>query len=337
MLARVVFEAAAGGDARTIEIIEEGARVLCEYTEAVANRLHLLAPRVVLLGGVFYRNSIYTHPFRRRLKKNLPDARVTTAERAPELGAALLAAEAHDHATFHPQPSQREIDGLAVALTEQRNPRSQDLEKMTAHELVQLFVEEEKFVQEALRAATAELARAIETVTESLRNGGRLFYVGAGSSGRIGVLDASEIPPTFGAPTLLVEGVIAGGATALHRSVEGAEDEESAGAFALDERGVKPADVVIGITASGQTPFVRGALARAKSFGAKTILLTCNPHMSPVTAGVSPAAGENSAGTAALSHDLLITLPVGPENLAGSTRMKTRAATKVALHNISTG
>ena len=101
-------------------------------------------------------------------------------------------------------------------------------------------------------------------MTESLRNGGRLFYVGAGSSGRIGVLDASEIPPTFGAPTHLVQGVIAGGVTALHRSVEGAEDEESAGAFALDERGVKPADVVIGITASGRTPFVRGALARGE-------------------------------------------------------------------------
>ena len=330
MLAPVVFEAGAAGDARMMEIIEEGARVLCEYTEAVADRLHLLAPRVVLMGGLFYRDSIYTHAFRRRLKKNLPDARVATAERAPELGAALLAAEAHDHATFHPQPSQREIDGLAAALTEQRNPRSQNLEKMTAHELVQLFVEEEKFVQDALRAATADLARAIETVTESLRNGGRLFYVGAGSSGRIGVLDASEIPSTFGAPTHLVQGVIAGGTTALHRSVEGAEDEESAGAFALDERGVKPADVVIGITASGQTPFVRGALARAKSFGAKTILLTCNPHM-------SPAAGEIAAGTAASTDDLLITLPVGPEILAGSTRLKAGTATKVALNIISTG
>src|SRR6266568_3032068 len=298
-LAPVVFEAATGGDARTIEIIEDGARVLCEYTEAVADRLHLLAPKVVLIGGLFYRDSIYTHAFRRRLKKNLPDARVAAAERAPELGAAWLAAEAHDHATFHPQPSQREIDGLAAALTEQHNPRSQNLEKMTAHELVQLFVEEEKFVQDALRTATTDLARAIEIVTESLRNGGRLFYVGAGSSGRIGVLDASEIPPTFGAPRHLVQGVIAGGATALHRSVEGAEDEESAGAFALDERGVKPADVVIGITASGQTPFVRGALARAKSLGAKTFLLTCNPQMSPVPAGVSPAAGEIAVGTAA--------------------------------------
>ena len=334
MLAPVVFEAAAAGDARMMEIIEEGARVLCEYTEAVADRLHLLAPKVVLIGGLFYRDSIYTHAFRRRLKKNLPDARITTAERAPELGAVWLAAEAHDHPTFQPQPSQSEIDGLAAALTEQRNPRSQNLEKMTAHELVQLFVEEEKFVQDALRAATADLARAIKTVTESLRNGARLFYVGAGSSGRIGVLDASEIPPTFGVSTHLVQGVMAGGVTALHRSVEGAEDEESAGAFALDERGVKPADVMIGITASGRTPFVRGALARAKSLGAKTVLLTCNPHC-----GHRPVAGPDDGppGRGYSDVDLLITLSVGPEILAGSTRLKAGTATKVALNIISTG
>jgi N-acetylmuramic acid 6-phosphate etherase len=332
MLAPVVFEAAAGGDARMMEIIEEGARVLCEYTEAVADRLHLLAPKVVLMGGLFYRDSIYTHAFRRRLKKNLPDARVTTAERASELGAVWLAAEAHDHATFHPQPSRREIDSLAAALTEQRNPRSENLEKLSAQELVRLFVEEEKFVQDALGTATMDLARAIETVTESLRNGGRLFYVGAGSSGRIGVLDASEIPPTFGAPTHLVQGIIAGGATALHRSVEGAEDEESAGAFALDERGVKPADVVIGITASGRTPFVRGALARAKSLGGKTVLLTCNPAVAGIVDG-----GRPGSPTPATEFDLLITLPVGPEILAGSTRLKAGTATKVALNIISTG
>jgi N-acetylmuramic acid 6-phosphate etherase len=335
MLAPVVFETAAAGGVRMMEIIEEGAAVLCEYTEAVADRLHLLAPKVILIGGLFYRDSIYTHAYRRRLKKNLPDVRITTAERAPELGAAWLAAEAHDHAAFHPKPSQHEIDGLAAALTEQRNPRSENLEKLSTQELVRLFVEEEKFVQDALETATTDLARAIETVTKSLRNGGRLFYVGAGSSGRIGVLDASEIPPTFGAPTHLVQGIIAGGVRALHRSVEGAEDEESAGAFALDERGAKPADVVIGITASGQTPFVRGALARAKSLGAKTILLTCNPA---VAAGVSPAAGEIAAGTAASTDvDLLITLPVGPEILAGSTRLKAGTATKVALNIISTG
>jgi N-acetylmuramic acid 6-phosphate etherase len=332
MLAPVVFEAATGGDARVNEIVEEGARALSEYTEAVASRLHLLAPKVVLMGGLFYRDSIYTHAFRRRLKKNLPDARVTTAERPPELGAAWLAAETRGPVTVRPKLSEEEIDHLAAALTEQRNPRSQNLEKMRARELVELFVEEEKFVEDALRAATADLARAIEMVTESLRNGGRLFYVGTGSSGRIGVLDASEIPPTFGASPDLVQGVIAGGVTALYRSVEGAEDEESTGALAMRERGIRNSDVVIGITASGRTPFVLGALACAKSLGAKTILLTCNPT---VVTGVSPTAAGTAVST--VDADLVIALAVGPEVLTGSTRLKAGTATKVALNIVSTG
>src|SRR5205807_7943045 len=206
-----------------------------------------------------------------------PDARVATAERAPELGAAWLGAELNDHVVFQSKLPESEIDNLAAVLTEQRNPRSENLEELSPRALVELFVEEEKSVQDALRGAIADLTRAAEIVTESLRNGGRLFYVGAGSSGRIGVLDASEIPPTFGASPDLVQGLIAGGVTALYRSVEGTEDAESAGALAVDERGIKNSDAVIGITASGRTPFVLGALARAKSLGAKAILLTSNP------------------------------------------------------------
>src|SRR5213595_858938 len=320
MLTPVVFEAAASGDARVMEIIEKGAQVLSEYTEAVASRLHLLAPKVVLLGGLFQRDSIYTHAFRRRLKKNLPDARVATAERGPELGAAWLAAETSDHVIFQSKLAENEIENLAVALTEQRNPRSENLEKLSVRELVELFVEEEKFVHDALREATIDLARAIEIIAAAIRNGGRLFYVGAGSSGRIGVLDASEIPPTFGAPPNLVQGVIAGGVTALYRAIEGAEDEKIAGALALDERKIKGSDVVIGITASGRTPFVLGALARSKSIGAKTILLTCNP-----------------SGSQKVIVDLAINLAVGPEVLTGSTRLKAGTATKVALNIISTG
>jgi len=330
MLAPVVFEAAAGGDACVNEIVEEGARVLCEYTEAVASRLHLLAPKVALMGGLFYRDSIYTHAFRRRLKKNLPDARVNVAERPPEFGAAWLAAEKVDRVAF--QSKLREIEDLAAALTEQRNPRSENLEKMSARQLAELFIEEEKFVEDALRGATADLARAIEIVTESLRNHGRLFYVGAGSSGRIGILDASEIPPTFSASPDLVQGIIAGGATALYRSVEGAEDEESAGTLALRERGIRNGDVVIGITASGRTPFVLGALSHAKSLNAKTILLTCNPA---VAAGVDRGAPQPAA--VATNIDLMIGLAVGPEILTGSTRLKAGTATKAALNIISTG
>ena len=332
MLAPVVFESAAGGDARVMEIIESGAQVLSEYTETVAARLHLLAPKVMLLGGLFHRDSIYTHAFRRRLKKNLPDARVATVERPPELGAAWLAAEMSDRVVFQPKPPQKEIQNLAAALTEQRNPRSENLEKLSSRALVELFVEEEKFVQDALHGAVVGLSRAIEIVTESLRNGGRLFYVGAGSSGRIGVLDASEIPPTFGASPDLVQGIIAGGATALHRSVEGAEDEEGAGALAIDQRGAKAVDVVVGITASGRTPFVVGAVARAKSLGAKTILLTCNPVVAVVV-----DRGPASATPATVDVDLAINLAVGPEILTGSTRLKAGTATKAALNIISTG
>jgi len=332
MLAPVVFEAATAGDGRMMEIIEEGARVLCEYTEAVASRLHLLAPKVVLIGGLFQRDSIYTHAFRRRLKKNLPDARVTTAERAPEVGAAWLAAELGDHITVREKLALSEIDSLAAALTEQRNPRSENLEKLSPREVVQLFVDEEKFVQDALRDAAADLTRAIEIVAEALRNGGRLFYVGAGSSGRIGVLDASEIPPTFGAAPDLVQGVIAGGVTALHRSAEAVEDDETAGALAMERRGVKDRDVVVGITASGRTPFVVGALSRAKSSGAKTILLTCNPA---VAGGAD--AGQPRSPISATTIDLVISLEVGPELLTGSTRLKAGTATKVALNIISTG
>jgi N-acetylmuramic acid 6-phosphate etherase len=320
MLAPTIFEAAASGDTRVMEIIETGAHVLSEYTEAVASRLQLLAPKVVLMGGLFYRDSLYTHAFRRRLKKNLPDARVATAERSPELGAAWLAAELRDHVTVQPKIFQNEIDDLAAAITEQRNPRSENLESMSEQELVELFVEEEKFVQDALRGATADLARATEIVAESLRNGGRLFYVGAGTSGRIGVLDASEIPPTFGASPDLVQGVIAGGAAALYSSVEGAEDEENTGVLAMNERGINDRDVVIGITASGRTPFILGAIRRAKSLGAKTILLACNPARSQ-----DP------------NVDLAIHLAVGPELLTGSTRLKAGTATKVALNIISTG
>ena len=319
-LVPVVFEAATAGDGRVIEILEEGAQVLCEYTEAVAARLHLLAPKVVLMGGLFHRDSIYNHAFRRRLKKNLPDARLTTAERAPELGAAWLAAEVDELTRIHAKPAETKIDDLAIALTEQRNPRSENLDQISTCELVELFVEEEKFVQEALRGAIADLTNAVELVAKSLRSGGRLFYVGAGTSGRLGVVDASEIPPTFGAAPELVQAIIAGGATALTRSVEGAEDEESAGALAIHERGVKDVDIVIGISASGRTPFVLGALRRAKTLGARTLLLACNP-LTPETPSV----------------DLAIHLAVGPEILTGSTRLKAGTATKVALNVISTG
>ena len=320
-LAPVVFEAATNGDEHVMKIVEDGAGVLSEYTAAVATRLGLLAPKVILLGGLFQRDGVYVHAFKRKLKKNLSDARVAMSEQSPELGAAWLAAETEDKPVFSMEARGIDVENLARALTEQRNPRSEKLEELSARELVELFVEEEKFVQDALRKEAEALARAIEMAAKALRKGGRLFYAGAGTSGRLGVLDASEIPPTFGAPPELVQGIMAGGASALHRSVEGAEDEPGGGALAINERGVTGADIVCGISASGRTPFVLGALAEAKKRGAQTVLLTCNSERT----------------RSAEAFDLEIDLATGPELLTGSTRLKAGTATKVALNIISTG
>jgi N-acetylmuramic acid 6-phosphate etherase len=318
-LAPVVFECATNGDESVMRIVDEAAGVLSEYTAAVATRLGLLAPKVILLGSLFQRDGVYVHAFRRKMKKNLSDARVAMSEQPPELGAAWLASQMEGRPVLI-STAQSESANLSRASTEHRNPRSANLEKLGARDLVELFVEEESFVQEALRKETASLARAMEMVTRSLRSGGRLFYVGAGTSGRLGVLDASEIPPTFSVAPDKVQGIIAGGVTALSRSVEGAEDERGGGALAIEERGVTGADIVCGITASGRAPFVLGALAQAKKLGAQTILLTCN------------AERDRLAGC-----DLEIDLPTGPELLTGSTRLKAGTATKIALNIISTG
>jgi N-acetylmuramic acid 6-phosphate etherase len=320
MLAPIIFEAGMNGETNAVKIIEEGAGVLCEYTEAVASRLHLLAPKVMLLGGLFQRDSIYTHAFRRKLKKNMPDARVAMSEQSPEFGAAFLAAETAERIEVRPDSPKAGFSELSLAATEQRNPQSENLEQLAAEELVKLFLAQEEGVKHALGKQIPQLARGVEMVIAVLRKGGRLFYVGAGTSGRLGMLDASEIPPTFGAPPEMVQGIIAGGETALRISVEGAEDQRGGGALAIDERGVTNQDIVCGISASGRTPFVLGALEEATKRGARTILLTCNP--SRVRNG---------------GIDLEIDLETGPEILTGSTRLKAGTATKIALNILSTG
>src|SRR5690349_7668429 len=161
-------------------------------------------------------------------------------------------------------------------LTEQRNPRPQRIDVATSLEIVDLINAEDQGVAAAVRAVRAELARAIELVVAAFKAGGRLVYVGAGTSGRLGVLDATECPPTFGTPPEMVIAVIAGGAPALVRSVEGAEDDVNAGISAMDERRVNRNDVVVGIAASGTTPFVRAALGRAQALDARTVLVTCS-------------------------------------------------------------
>jgi N-acetylmuramic acid 6-phosphate etherase len=171
----------------------------------------------------------------------------------------------------------------------------------------------------ALEGARGELVAAVDRVAEALQRGGRLFYTGAGTSGRLGVLDASEIPPTFGASPELVQGIIAGGVSALHSAAEGAEDQPEAGELAVVGRGVRAGDVVCGIAASGRTPFVLGTLRRARAVGARTILLTCNPARKRVE-----------------RWDVEIDLATGAELVTGSTRLKAGTATKVTLNIIST-
>ena len=318
MLAPVVFSAAAGGHEQVKDILRSGARVLAKYTAAVAHRLEFLSPPVALLGGLFRGHSIYVATFHRELAEVLPAANVFVEEKSSALGAAWLAL---DRTPAVISSDEKPVAETSAASTELINQRSLDLDRLTPRELVDLFVAEEKFVQEALESAAVQLADGVVLIATVLKNSGRLFYVGAGTSGRLGVLDASEIPPTFGAPPELVQGIVAGGASALHRSVEGAEDDDAAGARAIVERGVTRADVVCGISASGRTPFVRGALRRAREAGARTIFLTCQ---------VANVTSPNE-------FDLRIDLDTGPELLAGSTRLKAGTATKVALNILSTG
>lgn len=318
-LAPVVFEAALTGNREMQEAINSGAQMLAQFSNAVALRLELEAPKVKLLGSLFLRFPEYAELFREYLHTLLPAASVELCTESGALGAAWLASRELRVSARTAAPA--DVEDLVDALTEQSNPRSAKLDRLSIDELVDLFVSEERQVEEALQQARKSIAAAVEIVSAALQKGGRLFYLGAGTSGRLGVLDASEIPPTFGASPELVQGIIAGGATALHSAVEGAEDQAEAGALAICERGLKPNDVLCGITASGRTPFVLRALDEAQRLGAGTILITCNP-------------ARRRSGKTKL--DVEMHLATGPEILTGSTRLKAGTATKVVLNIIST-
>ncbi|WP_413199976.1 N-acetylmuramic acid 6-phosphate etherase [Nostoc piscinale] len=205
-------------------------------------------------------------------------------------------------------------------LTEQINPLSQNLDQLSSLELVELFNIEDQKAVAAVAAAKVELAQAIEKTAERLQQGGRLFYIGAGTSGRLGVLDAAECPPTFCTPPELVQGIIAGGAGALVRSSEDLEDRAQDGEAAIAQRHITQLDVVVGITAGGTTPFVHGALNAARQRGAVTIFIACVPQEQ-----------------VSIDVDIDIRLLTGPEVLAGSTRLKAGTATKLTLNILSTG
>ncbi|MEJ2206831.1 MAG: N-acetylmuramic acid 6-phosphate etherase [Gemmatimonadota bacterium] len=206
-------------------------------------------------------------------------------------------------------------------LTEQRNPRSARIDELESLEIVDLINAEDRMVAEAVGEEREAIARALDLVEASFRAGGRLIYVGAGTSGRLGVLDAAEMPPTYGTDPSMVQGIIAGGYAALVRSQEGAEDHQEHGAEAIDEREVDARDFVLGIATSGTTPFVHGALSRARARGARTGFLLCTYP--------PPELLE--------AHDVVIAPLVGPEVITGSTRMKAGTATKLVLNTITTG
>lgn len=203
--------------------------------------------------------------------------------------------------------------------TEQRNPASQDIDEKSTLDILRVMNAEDARIAAAVAEAIPQIGRAVDAIVEAWRRGGRLFYFGAGSSGRLGVLDASECPPTFSVPPEQVQGIIAGGDGALRRSVEGAEDHPEGGAADVAAAGVGQRDVVVGIAASGATPYVLGALREATSRGACTVSLACN-RQAPISA----------------LADVAIEVEVGPEVISGSTRLKAGTAQKLVLNMLST-
>jgi N-acetylmuramic acid 6-phosphate etherase len=209
---------------------------------------------------------------------------------------------------------------LDARLTEQRNPRSMRIDQLSTLEIVDLINAEDRLVAAAVSDERERIARAVDLVVDCLRQGGRLIYVGAGTSGRLGVLDASEMPPTYRTEPEMVQGVMAGGFEALLRAQEGAEDHAEDGAAAMDDRSVDQRDFVLGIAASGTTPYVHGALQRARERGARTGFLLCTYPSEQLLQ----------------THDVVIAPLVGPEVVTGSTRMKAGTATKLVLNTLST-
>jgi N-acetylmuramic acid 6-phosphate etherase len=205
------------------------------------------------------------------------------------------------------------------AVTEQRNEHSLHLDRLTVPEILELMNQEDRTVAESVQQALPQISAAIEAIAEVMKHGGRLFYIGAGTSGRLGILDASECPPTFGVSPELVVGIIAGGEEAITRSIENAEDDADKGKQDVADAGITSKDALVGIAASGFTPYVIGALVEAKRIGALTVSLSCNSNTKLSELAKFP-----------------IEVPVGPEIVTGSTRLKAGTATKMVLNMITT-
>jgi len=353
-LARTVF-AAAKRDRLARRILADAAAALAEDGANCARRLAREgAPVEFVLAGGILKQAGFARRVGALLRQLRPGARARRLRRESVWGAIELAkehfggvkqgrirmagteagtpdgAEVLSVSQVRPTAERRDVWAARqrsptvsedLPATERRNPRSLNLDRMPLARAVALMIQEESAAGAAVFKERRKIGRAVGMIARSLGHGGRLFYAGAGTSGRLGILDASECPPTFRLPPDRVQGIIAGGRTAIWQSVEGAEDDAAAGAAALAHRGVKRNDVVVGIAAGGRTPFVWGALGEAKKRGARTILLCCNPRLE------IPAAQR---------PDLVIAPDTGPEVLTGSTRLKAGTATKIILNIFTT-
>lgn len=340
-LSITVFATAAKGDALSKRLLSDAAEMLAEDACVCARQLLGGEGPVefILNGGVILQNPAFRRDVTRRLKRGWPMSRVTPLVRPSIWGGVELAraaAQASGAAASMKNESASDfvlpeaIANLAVLAqspTEMRNPRSLNLDQLPLSSGIELMLTEDAALTQAIRKEKKAIARVITEVVRAFQSGGRLFYVGAGTSGRLGVLDASEIPPTFRAPREQVQGIIAGGRQALWSAVEGAEDDVQAGALAIRHRSVDAKDVVIGIAASGRTPFVWGALHEARARGAFTVLLCFNPAMRQAVKRLRDETWKPA---------VMITPDVGPEVLTGSTRLKAGTATKLILNMITT-
>jgi N-acetylmuramic acid 6-phosphate etherase len=331
-LAPAVFDAWKKADRHAAEIIESTAHGLATDALKCAARLENSDATIqfILAGSVLLKQSNFASLVAQTIRQKWTQSIIAPLNREAAWGAVSLAGRARcpqRAASVKDAPNQEstssviKLSSLTSSPTEQRNPRSLRLDKLSPRAAINLFLAEEKFLHRGLQKSAPKIERALNLVTAALKRGGRLFYVGAGTSGRLGILDASECPPTFRTDPELVQAIIAGGAPAIFRAVEGAEDDTDAGARAIQFRNITARDVVIGIAASGRTPFVWGALQEAKNRRAKTILLTFNPKLQlPKTSKL----------------DLLLAVNVGPELLTGSTRLKSGTATKLILNILTT-
>ena len=340
-LAVTVFAIAAKGDSLAKKLLSDAAEMLAEDACACAQQLIGGSGPVefILNGGVILKNPAFMRDVSRRIKKGWPQARVTPLLRSSVWGGVELARQAaashapvasliQKSASYFALPEEiADLAVLASSPTEMRNPRSTGLDQMPLGRGIDLMLAEDASLMPAIRREKKSITRVITEVIRAFKSGGRLFYAGAGTSGRLGVLDASEIPPTFRAPREQVQGIIAGGQQALWSAVEGAEDDVQAGILAIRHRAAGAKDVVIGIAASGRTPFVWGALHEARARGAFTVLLCFNPAIRQAVKRLSDPSWK---------PNLLIIPNVGPEVLTGSTRLKSGTATKLVLNMITT-